>query len=242
MGFGVLAIEPPNNYLMKLPTLLVVLASAFIITSCSKDDKELVVITENIKSGNIDFSDLKVGQQSMYLNYWYNCDETAENVLTGDTLIVTVTSDENGLFLEERNSEGSSYQFDPIVYSIEPQEGMVKITERTRSRIFNFYGNDFLKFNPENTSEITQNECNFSIDEDVFIGNEMGFVSRVDLRGLKAQDKYIVSCVPTFEVNGYLIYDKKQVIMAHRYYAESWWTEPDVILSESTEGYLLIND
>lgn len=222
---------------------IIVLSMLCLLLSCTQDNEGSgkTWTNEIIKEGNVNFTDLKVGQKSYFKYYRYNCTEPIEDIYTGDTLVLELISEGTDLYFKEYHTSGSTNDWDPIQYLVTPQEGMIEIKNRTESRLFNFYGSDIIKLKPTETREIIQNSCSFDIDDNIFIGDEMGYVQSVDIQGMRQHSKLIVSCIPSFDLNGYLIYDSNQLMMSHRYWTSTWWTEPDVILSETSEGYTLIN-
>lgn len=222
---------------------LLFIFSTFILFSCSKEniDDNPTWSNEIIKSGNINFNNPQNGQKSYYLKYYYNCEDPSDNIYTGDTLVLALTTKNNEYYFKEYNTLGSPNTIPVAEYLVKFQNDMVEIKDRSHSQLFNFYGSDFIKLLPPEREHITQNTCNFDIGDTTFEGDKIGVVETVNIEGIQQHSKLIVSCEPVFEVFGYLIYDSHQLMMSHRYWAESWWTDPDVILSETSEGYMLIN-
>ncbi len=225
-------------------SILFIISLLLTLVSCSKEESEQNIITEPVKEGNIDLSNPQYGQKSYYLSYWYNCNETSPKVYTGDTLVLEYSKNNLGEdVLKEYYTSGSTHQIDSIEYPANfVSSELLIIDDRIRSRLFNFYANDSLFLSPNWEHKVQQHECSINLEDSPFEGNAIAWIPMFSIHDIHLELKTVVSCDPIIELEGFLIYDNKQLVMSHRYWRESWFTNPDSILSQTVEGFYLINE
>ena len=93
---------------MSKVSITLFLVASILLVSCNKDDDDMLPTA----SGHINFSDLKVGQKSIYLNLTgenYFDNEDIDFEYQTDTLIVEITGKQGGQFIiKEYLTPGSS--------------------------------------------------------------------------------------------------------------------------------------
>jgi len=90
------------------------------------------------------------------------------------------------------------------------------LPDRFNSNFFWFYGNDTLHLQPAQTVGLVQNECGLVLEDEPFIGNDIGTLSSFKVDEVELKNKIAVSCVPGFfEVDAYLIYHDKSLQASH---------------------------
>jgi len=191
---------------------------SLLMFSCENEE---AVPQKEFGTGKVNFSDLKIGQQSTYLAFAGFCLEGAEELdqfFPVDTLILEVV-DMNGevLTFSERLTEGSTqYQAgltQTITYDVIEKENYLLIPVRDSSALFYFYANDTLHLNPSDLVDLRQeNLCYLMIADSVFTGDEVGLVKDFKILNNQLDEKIAVSCVPPFLEtvdNGYLLYDNE---------------------------------
>lgn len=196
--------------------LLFFITGLILLTACRQDDKPFMPTFFN---DQVNFSDLKAGQQSLYRAYQADCaDMEGTFEWTEDTLVLEVMSGESGLFLQESFTKYSpSYnEAQPTVqYPISSINDGVLLPERSASQLFYFYANDTIRLNPTHDVTLEQDVCLLKNNDDVFIGNDIGYVPSFKIGEVEQEEKTAVSCEPFFELDGYLIYDNEQLHVSH---------------------------
>ena len=140
---------------------------------------------------------------------------------TNDTLIVEVVEQSGELFLKEYFTKHSPMYLDtfisnePVFYPIEGIEDIVLIPERANSSLFFFYGNDTIRLNRQHDVDLVQNGCKLMIQSSPFIGDEIGNVQDFQFGNVEIKNKTVVSCVPIFDMDAYLIHDNGQLFLSH---------------------------
>ena len=191
---------------MKRLEILVVVVLLFL--SCSSDQEPDL---PEIKDGNVMLTDLRAGQRSYFVRYEGNCGLMGRISYTGDTLLLEVIEYENELYFKESFTPGSPlFELNPypLAYKVNYTEDYILLKDRFSSALFYFYGNDTLRTNTANRTDLVQNGCRLQIGNDDFIGEEIGSLHSFRLGNFRREDLTAVSCVPLiFEIDGYLMYD-----------------------------------
>ena len=194
-----------------------------ILVACNKEDDSIVPIIDDPAPENaLNLSNLKAGQQSLFVKYKSTCDSLEEKFeYTRDTLIVEVVEQNGKLFLKEYLTENSPMYLDtfssndPVFYSVRGIENNVLIPERTYSSLFFFYGNDTIRLNRQHDVSLVQEGCKLMIDSSPFIGDEIGLVQDFHFGNIEVKNKTVVSCVPMVDIDAYLIYNNEQLFLSH---------------------------
>lgn len=197
-----------------------------ILAACGKEDSIInPPIDESddpISEEVVNFSNLKAGQQSMFVKYISSCDSLEEKFeYTRDTLVVEVVEQGGELFLKEYYTEYSPMYLDtfisndPVLYPVRGIENNVLIPERINSSLFYFYGNDTIRLNREYDVDLVQQGCKLMIDSSPFIGDEIGVVNDFQFGDIEVKNKTVVSCVPMVDIDAYLIYNDEQLFLSH---------------------------
>lgn len=223
---------------------LMVLAMA-----CSKETTEPFepekpnVITVPVLAGNINLAAPKAGQKSMYLQYSTQCEDlNGLFEFTGDTLMVEVLEENGQLLLKEELTEHSTSilngaQYEPIIYPITCDGKKMLIPERQQSFLFFFYGNDTLRLETPLDVDLTQRDCKLFDQDDVFTGDDIGYLKSFVVGPVVQKDKIAVSCVPIISIDAYLIYDEQQMHVSHVLYTSNFMGN----ISQSIQGWVLVN-
>lgn len=188
----------------------------FCLIACVKEE----IVLSPPTADKINFSALAVGQTTQYIEYSTTCEDVhGDLVYTGDTLVVSVIQEDNGLLLEEKFTIYSPSYLngitESVTYPISNKNNIVEIPTRFNSRLFNFYGSDSLHLNPTKRTPLQQENCRINIGRNTFTGNEIGILSNFQIGEIVMKDKTAVSCVPVIDVDGYLLYDTYQLHMSH---------------------------
>ncbi len=207
----------------KLLLLICVLS----FSACKKDNDG----RDPALPDKINFTALEVGQQTTYIPVYPICSDFF-NVgmdsmfsLTIDTVVVTVTSANGNRFVFSEvvfPTVDSRIEKSEQLYEVRSESDFILIPERDSSRLFWFYANDTIHLRPQQLTEMKQEECLFYIDDDKFVGNEIGILDKYELEGIAFEDKYIVSCLPQTNqpletiFDGYLIYDEFGLVASHQ--------------------------
>ena len=198
-----------------------------ILAACNKaDDPILPPIIDDpdnpISETAVNLSNLKAGQQSIFVNYTSSCDSLEEKFeYTGDTLVVEVVEQNGELYLKEFFTEDSpSYldtfiSNDPVFYPVTGMEDNVLIPQRIDSKLFFFYGNDTIRLNRQHDVNLIQQGCKLMIESNPFIGDEIGVVQDFRFGDIEVKNKTVVSCVPMVDIDAYLIYNNEQLFLSH---------------------------
>lgn len=184
-----------------------------IFTACEKEP-----FSPTGPENALNFQAPVVGQVNYYLHYVGFCDELRA---TGDTLQLMVTAfDGDSLWLEESLTPGSPsyYAGDERRYSVKwsPQQLMIGIEQRQRSRLFFFYGDDKFRLTAEAERRLRQKECEVRDNSTIFRGDYIGRVDEFQCGPETYYRKRVVSCVPTIlELDGYLVYDQHNLYASY---------------------------
>ncbi|MEL6589561.1 MAG: hypothetical protein AAFQ68_05750 [Bacteroidota bacterium] len=169
----------------------------------------------------VDFAKPEVGQSTYFVRYTTDCNKIDRAFqYTGDTLVLSVVEAGSSITLEERFTPGSPFFKDglvePLRYDITTTGDYALLTDRWNSALFFFYGNDTLRLSADHSAVLEQDVCRLSIEDENFIGNEIGRLSKFEIGPLKQRNKTAVSCVPVIlNLDAYLIYDKNHLHMSH---------------------------
>jgi len=195
------------------------LAALIFVTACHQDDEPFMPI---FFTEQVNFSDLKVGQQSFYRAYQADCsDMNGTFEWTGDTLVLEVTGTASDLILRESFTKGSPIMNGqvipppPVEYPVSNIDEGVLLPERSASRLFYFYANDTLRLNPSHDITLQQDECFLTSESGVFVGNDIGYLPLFEVGEVKVAEKTAVSCEPLIELDGYLIHDDEKLYVSH---------------------------
>ncbi len=204
-----------NNYFLLICVLVV-------LNACTKDNDPIIDPPNPVPETALNLSDLKEGQQSLFVKYISTCDSLEEKFeYTRDTMVVEVVEQGGELFLKEYYTEHSPIYLDtfipndPIYYPISGIENNVIIPERVNSALFYFYGNDTIRLNRQHDVNLVQQGCKLMIDSNPFIGDEIGEVQNFLFGDIEVKNKTVVSCVPMVDIDAYLIYSNEQLFLSH---------------------------
>ncbi len=191
-------------------------AFLFVISCSKKEDDNPRPLNEN----PVILSSLEAGQRSYFRRYHLECDTAPGFEWTSDTLVLEVITKENKLYLQESLTPSSPMFLDgafqePVQYEILPISDAVLLPERANSALFFFYANDTLRLNPTTDVTLTQNACKLHLNNDPFIGNDIGFIADLSFGDIKLQNQTVVSCEPFFNLDAYLVYDGDALMMSH---------------------------
>jgi len=179
---------------------------------CSKEEvKERPVPAD----GEIRLDALAAGQSSSYREYRTTCDDMDDISFTGNILVVTSMIDEGQLYFTEQYTEDSPDDMEPVRYEVHVYDDYLLVPDRSASRLFFFYGNDTIHLSPVPSKSLKQRSCFLMDGNDRFVGNSIAEVADFNLGIAREQDQTVVSCVPNFELDAYLIYDEYQLQTSH---------------------------
>jgi hypothetical protein len=190
-------------------------AFVILMPSCSKDD------SSNLNTENIDLSELKAGQKAEYHRYTTSCaDINGDFKFTGDTLIVEVIEQNDELFLKEYVTANSPLYLDgsfdtDVIYPVKNAGQGVIMPERWNSALFFFYANDTLRLHMDSNVHLIQEQCKMMLDDEPFIGNDIGEISSFQIGPVKYNDLTVVSCEPLEHLDAYLIHDDNRLYGSH---------------------------
>jgi len=201
------------------------LASLLILTSCDKDEATPGANQINLQSP-------AVNQENFYLQYQGTC---ADLQPTGDTLILRIKSfDGTNLELEEILTEGSpNYYPQSNIYPAKWSSDILDIKPEFRqsSALFFFYGSDSLKLNMAPSVQLAQNSCLVWKGQEVFTGDYLGVIPTFRVGEQNYKQKKVVSCVPSIlDLDGYLLYDNRNLYSSFTSAAQDWPPSPDPIV------------
>lgn len=201
-------------------TLLTIVALA--LFSCTGKLPEPVPGPPDISEEKVDFSHPEVGQKSRFIRYESTCDDLTGNFnFTLDTLMLEVVEVQGHISLQESLTPESPMfkagQFpEPIVYPLTSAGDYALIPERWSSALFFFYGNDTLRLNVSHDVQLVQDACKMMLENQPFIGDEIGFIKKFEVGPIKQEDKTAVSCVPVIiDVEAYLVSDTRNLYLSH---------------------------
>lgn len=196
---------------MKNIFALIVLAA--LITSCSKEE------TSKIK--NVDLSSLEEGQKSYYYRYTTSCDNMEDDFeFTGDTLILEVVKVEEELYMKEYVTPNSPLYLDgswteEISYSVKNAGSGLIMPDHWNSALFFFYSNDTLRLGMNHDVNLIQDGCKMLLEDEPFIGNDIGNISHFKVGPVQYNDLTAVSCEPLENLDAYLIHDENRLYGSH---------------------------
>lgn len=217
---------------MKKSALLIGL---YLLFGCGSE-----VTPPSITHNPIKFSDPQVDQLSCYSEYRATCSMGNTGYsYTGDTLIVKVIEKNSQLHFMEYFSPHSprflNGDVNAISYPVEVKSEYLLITDRVQSNLFFFYGNDTIWTNPEHDIELEQDGCYLYYNNDLFIGEEIGFAPELQFGNIEHSNKTVVSCVPVIlALDAYLVYDNGDLNLSHT--IQSMSSQQDI------RGWELINN
>jgi len=201
--------------------LIFILVSLLIFSTCKKEEP---ATEENQRivygTGDVDFSNLKVGQKTSYERQVGICQAVTDSLFSIpppiiDTLYLEVIDmNFDTVLFSERFSEGSFFYqngaTDAFTYDVITKDNFILIPERDNSPLFYFYANDTLQLQPSNAIELTQQFCTLLTSDSTFIGNDIGTVEEFIFFDKMLENQYAVSCLPSVLAveDGYLIYDR----------------------------------
>ena len=210
----------------KIISILLSLSLAVILVSCNSDSSidDIISLGDTIspKAGpeSINFAAPQDGQRSKYVRYFAECGHLNPVSFTGDTLEITISGSGDTWQLTESFTDGSPMLVDSLrtfsqTYKL--YEDYALITERVRSQLFWFYGNDTLFFSRPNIISLQQEDCRLAVaPEELFIGDEMGQFDEFRIGQISVTDKKAVSCIPMWiPVEAYLIYNREHLSLSH---------------------------
>lgn len=219
-----------------------ILGLVVLTLACSKDDIQgPIVITEPVPEGSINWAAPEAGQRSLFFNYTTQCDDLdGAFEFIGDTLVVEVIEENGQQLLKEQMTEHSISVIngnpnDPIVYPITCDGEKVLIPERENSALFFFYGNDTLRLTTPMDVSLQQQDCKLFHNDNLFIGDDIGFVESFQMGEVEKKSKVAVSCVPIVNVDAYLIYDRQQLHVSHVIYTSTFMGD----VTYSIQGWML---
>lgn len=200
------------------------------------------------KNGAVHFKDLKAGQQSRFIRYTLNCNDFEQSFQwTGDTLILKVVEEGKELYFQESLTPQSPLflqggDVNPVTYLVERQLDQLYLPQREDSRLFYFYGSDFLILKKESSTllnRLEQDNCYMNLKGEAFIGDEIGIIDRFEVGTLKIEDKMAVSCIPIYlGIDAYLAYDLDQLYLSHVIHKSEFNGQR----MDSVEGWFLLED
>ncbi|HPM30482.1 MAG TPA: hypothetical protein PLJ60_09095 [Chryseolinea sp.] len=162
------------------------------------------------------------GQQSYFVEYTATCGNPNKNFrYTRDTLVLHVIERNDSIFFTERfTTHSPSYITsgftNTIEYPVVSIQNSLVIKARTESRLFYFYGSDYLKLVPDHAYPMQQENCRIMLDNSLFTGDEIGNINRFSIGNKSFKNKTVVSCIPViYQLEGYLIYDKNEFLISH---------------------------
>ncbi|MBX2873770.1 MAG: hypothetical protein KTR30_16765 [Saprospiraceae bacterium] len=212
--------------------------------SCEKSTVE----PAPFKDGAVHFKDLKAGQQSRFIRYTLNCNDFEQSFQwTGDTLVLKVIEEGKELYFQESLTPQSPIYLqggdvNPVTYLIERQLDQLYLPQREDSRLFYFYGSDFLILKKEPSillNRLEQDNCYMNLKGEAFIGDEIGIIDRFELGDFKIEDKMAVSCIPIYlGIDAYLGYDLDQLYMSHVIHKSEFNDQQ----MDSVEGWFLLEE
>lgn len=224
---------------MKNYCLIVI---CLLIFSCEKAEIE----PAPVKEGAVHFKNLQAGQESRFVRYTLNCNDFEESFQwTGDTLFLKVVEEGKDLYFEESLTPGSPmYQqggdVNPVTYPIERQVDQLYLPERENSKLFYFFGSDYLILKKESSTllnRLEQDNCYMNLKGEAFIGDEIGIIDRFEIGTFTIEDKMAVSCIPIYlGIDAYLTYDLDQLYLSHVIHKSEFNGQR----TDSIEGWFLL--
>ena len=176
----------------------------FVVLLVSCDEETTPSIRNVDTNAGINLRSLEVGNVSRYVLYESACDDRFR--FTGDTLQVSIIEKEDTLYLKESFTVGSIREGNGE-HAIIPKDGYILIPQRFNSQFLFFYGNDTIFLDRPTDSKLEQNGCRLFIDDEAFIGDEIGSVDEFQFGEFEIHNRRGISCIPTFwEMEAYIFY------------------------------------
>ena len=105
--------------------------------------------------------------------------------------------DSEGIKFKETFTNGSPlFSGTSSIYPVSLSGTDLIIPERSSSALFFFYGDDVIHLAPGSMVELKQSSCKLNLNNQNFIGNEIGFVKEFKAGPIRQVNKTAVSCVP----------------------------------------------
>lgn len=209
---------------MKNQVFVLFIAFAFCgILACSTDENVIDPVDPGpeLLEGNVVLSKPEVGQTSYFVHYQASCEDVNGTFeFLKDTIALEVIESDGQLSFKEEYTEFSQTRVHnptiaPSIYEIESIEDGLLIPGRIVSNLFYFYGNDTIRTNRVYDTELVQEDCLLMMDGEVFIGDETGHIESFQVGPVEIKDKTVVSCVPIFNLDGYLMYTDNHMYVSH---------------------------
>lgn len=220
------------------------IAICFLASSCEKAE----VVPGPFKEGAVHFKDLKAGQESKFVRYTLNCNDFEESFQwTGDTLVLKVIEEGKELYFQESLTPGSPMylqggDINPVTYPIERQVDQLYLPQREDSKLFYFYGSDYLVLKKEPSTllnHLEQDNCYMNLKGEAFIGDEIGIIDQFEIGTFKVENKMAVSCIPIYlGIDAYLSYDLDQLYLSHVIHKSEFNGQR----TDSVEGWFLLGE
>ncbi len=224
-----------------MKTSISLITVTLMLASCASDDDQQPSQDHNLKN-ELRWNDLRVGQSNRFIVFRTSCPTSGNIEYTGDTLLLEVVSQGEGLGLRESYTDGSPIlqliDIIPAIYPVIPENDYLLLPERNSSRLFFFFGNDTLPMQKPSNINLQQGSCFIEYSNgEPFIGEEIGRISPYSIGDKQYFDKRVVSCVPPFlNLDAYLVFDSKQL-----HISMSISADPGAIFNVSGFG-LIAND
>jgi len=204
---------------MKYLIVIVFLLCAF---SCAKEEivdpiVEDPKVEDTIIDGYLNISNLKDGQKSTYREYNSNCENMESKFhYTGNKLVIEIVESDFALVAHETVTNEQGIVINEAIYPISNDaNGNIIIPERVSSELFFFYDNDKITTDPSSMIALEQIDCAINFDNIIFDGDDIGLLDNFAIGDINKQDLTVVSCVPIFEIDAYLMYDKHNLYTSH---------------------------
>ena len=191
---------------MQLPkTKILTLVFSIILLSCSEDKISSNFIVDS--NHGLDLKNIEVGNKSTYVMYSSECGSNFQ--FTGDTLLVEITENIEGIFMTETFTDGSILEGSRS-HKIEPHNDYLLVPNRGNSNLLFFYGNDTIFLEREPSVALHQEDCQLFTSSSQFVGDEIGQVERFTVGPIIIEDRKSISCVPmVFDLDAYIFYDDR---------------------------------
>ncbi|MDW3647604.1 MAG: hypothetical protein R8P61_11100 [Bacteroidia bacterium] len=198
-----------KNY-FKLLFLAILL---FSISACVNYEESYSLSPEWYR---IDLSNPIPGQISYYERF-EGCISSFE--LTGDTLKLQITEKEGVLFLRESFTKNSPIRKSVsgrriVEYPLYSVKNQLYLPERNRSKLFWFYESDYLHLKPKESISMYQQSCLVMLGNEIFTGNETGYIDRFEIGPYVLANQHVVSCEPNY-LYSYLFYNHRELEMSY---------------------------
>lgn len=206
--------------------------------ACNKEEDPFLPPPE--PDTKVNFTDLRQGQESTFIRYRSTCDSLEELFhYTGDTLRLSVVERQGGelAFREEAIYANLPDTIYIEEYPVTVTGDSLYIPERSKSRLFFFYGNDYINFKPQNVVNLIQNGCHLLQAGQPFVGDDIGSVSSFEIGDIRLDDKAGVSCVPMIDIDAYLIYDRDYLFLSHTIFISEFFGE----ITETIDGWKMLD-